>query len=277
MSDHPFVVRTLSVKDRSKTLNLAPVRNQDNNANEYRSFQPNVSLEHYLNLVVPHRDRQLRRSNSNLSNYNMAEIDEKEETKGQKPALHKKNLQLNITGPCDPWTPKFEFKRSQSRGSMALPNKPTIGSAGYSNRKSSLPDETKQWQCRPEYGFSRAHTYHSNNCQKSETIDSELTVNSSSSRNPPYVQRVYGQRYRCCERIHAMISSDMEESNRKGKDRHIKLPVDHLRCDKASPLSFGSFGIRRGMNREESSIALTSVHKLKREGRQRRFNLSLVK
>lgn len=256
-------------------MNLAPVRNQDSSGNDHKSFQPNISLEHYLNLVVPHRERQLRRSNSNLSNYS---TDDKDDTKGQKPALHKKNLQLNITGPCDPWTPKFEFKRSPSRGAIALPNKPSIGSAGNSQRKSSSPDiNMKQWVNRPEYGLSRANTYHSNYCQKSDTIDKELTVNAKSSRNPPYVQRVYGQRYRCCERIHALISSDIEEANRRIKDKHIKLPVDNLKCEKPSPLSFGSFGIRRGMTREESSMALTSVHKLKREGRQRRFNLSLVK
>ncbi|VDI62190.1 Hypothetical predicted protein [Mytilus galloprovincialis] len=268
-SDHPFVVRTLSVKDRRKMLNLAPVRNQETSEGfrKFKTVHPNLSLEHYLNLVVPHRQS---RSSSNSTAHSLSITSEKEE-KDTKPALHKKNIQLNLEGPCDPWTPKFEMKRSSSRGAINLP-KHSAHSAGHSRKRStSTPDSlgVKQWPNRSELTLSRANTYHDN-------IDNELSVNvlSSSRTNPPNVQRVYGQRFRCCERIHALINN--EDLDKKSKDRHIKLSVDNMKCDKTNPVSFGSFGIRKGMSREDNSVSLSCMYKLKRD-RQRRFNISLVK
>ncbi|XP_063396880.1 uncharacterized protein LOC134681263 isoform X2 [Mytilus trossulus] len=268
-SDHPFVVRTLSVKDRRKMLNLAPVRNQETSEGfrKFKTVHPNLSLAHYLNLVVPHRQS---RSSSNSTAHSLSITSEKEE-KDTKPALHKKNIQLNLEGPCDPWTPKFEMKRSSSRGAINLPRH-SVHSAGHSRKRStSTPDSlgAKQWPNRSELTLSRANTYHDN-------IDNELSVNvlSSSRTNPPNVQRVYGQRFRCCERIHALINN--EDLDKKSKDRHIKLSVDNMKCDKTNPVSFGSFGIRKGMSREDNSVSLSCMYKLKRD-RQRRFNISLVK
>ncbi|XP_076108872.1 uncharacterized protein LOC143076867 [Mytilus galloprovincialis] len=269
-SDHPFVVRTLSVKDRRKMLNLAPVRNQETSEGfrKFKTVHPNLSLEHYLNLVVPHRQS---RSSSNSTAHSLSITSEKEE-KDTKPALHKKNIQLNLEGPCDPWTPKFEMKRSSSRGAINLP-KHSVHSAGHSRKRStSTPDSlgVKQWPNRSELTLSRANTYHDN-------IDNELSVNvlSSSRTNPPNVQRVYGQRFRCCERIHALINNE-DLDKKSSKDRHIKLSVDNMKCDKTNPVSFGSFGIRKGMSREDNSVSLSCMYKLKRD-RQRRFNISLVK
>ncbi|CAG2211031.1 unnamed protein product [Mytilus edulis] len=269
-SDHPFVVRTLSVKDRRKMLNLAPVRNQETSEGfrKFKTVHPNLSLEHYLNLVVPHRQS---RSSSNSTAHSLSITSEKEE-KDTKPALHKKNIQLNLEGPCDPWTPKFEMKRSSSRGAINLP-KHSVHSAGHSRKRStSTPDSlgAKQWPNRSELTLSRANTYHDN-------IDNELSVNvlSSSRTNPPNVQRVYGQRFRCCERIHALINNE-DLDKKSSKDRHIKLSVDNMKCDKTNPVSFGSFGIRKGMSREDNSVSLSCMYKLKRD-RQRRFNISLVK
>ncbi|XP_052072369.1 uncharacterized protein LOC127710504 isoform X9 [Mytilus californianus] len=268
-SDHPFVVRTLSVKDRRKMLNLAPVRNQETSEGfkKFKTVHPNLSLEHYLNLVVPHRQT---RSSSNSTTHSLNATNEMEE-KNTKPALHKKNIQLNLDGPGDPWTPKFEMKRSLSRGAINLPRH-YIYSAGHSRKRStSTPDSlgAKQWPNRSELTLSRANTYHDN-------IDNELSVNvlSSSRTNPPNVQRVYGQRFRCCERIHALINN--EDLDKKSKDRHIKLSVDNMKCDKTNPVSFGSFGIRKGMSREDNPVSLSCMYKLKRD-RQRRFNISLVK
>ena len=274
------MVRTLSVRDRSRMLNLAPVRNQEPSEyiREHRqsSLPSNMSLDHYLNLVLP--NRQIRRSNSNLTANSLCNVDEKEDANDKKTALHKKNIQLDIEGPCDPWTPTFEMKRSMSRGSIRPYKQPN--SAGYSRKRAtSTPEATtsKQWQVSSELTLSRTGTYHSHMCSKSDTIDKELSVNSCSTRsNPPNVQRVYGQRFRCCERIHALISSDNEESMKKSKDRHIQLSVDNLKLAKTNRVSFGSFGIRKGMTREDTSASLACMYKLKRE-RQRRFNISLVK
>ncbi|CAC5385872.1 unnamed protein product [Mytilus coruscus] len=178
-SDHPFVVRTLSVKDRRRMLNLAPVRNQETSEGfkKFKTVHPNLSLEHYLNLVVPHRQT---RSSSNSTAHSLNATNEKEE-KDTKPALHKKNIQLNLDGPGDPWTPKFEMKRSLSRGAINLPRH-SIYSAGHSRKRStSTPDSlgAKQWPNRSELTLSRANTYHDN-------IDNELSVNvlSSSRTNP---------------------------------------------------------------------------------------------
>jgi hypothetical protein len=54
-----------------------------------------------------------------LAANNLCNVDEKEDTNDKKTALHKKNIQLDIEGPCDPWTPTFEMKRSMSRGEFA--------------------------------------------------------------------------------------------------------------------------------------------------------------
>jgi hypothetical protein len=51
----------------------------------------------------------------NLAANNLCNVDEKEDANDKKTALHKKNIQLDIEGPCDPWTPTFEMKRSMSR------------------------------------------------------------------------------------------------------------------------------------------------------------------
>jgi hypothetical protein len=51
-----------------------------------------------------------------LAANNLCNVDEKEDANDKKTTLHKKNIQLDIEGPCDPWTPTFEMKRSMSRG-----------------------------------------------------------------------------------------------------------------------------------------------------------------
>ncbi|XP_061197761.1 uncharacterized protein LOC133205886 [Saccostrea echinata] len=247
-SDREFS-RSLTVNDRGKNLNLAPVRDSPPlqfSAHHGTSINKNdMRFNQYLNLVIP------------------------------KTALHKTNIQLNLDNPKEMWTPRFESKRN-----------PTKNSHRRSESVDSLKRSTKHADSssRRSSGANRASQLR---LERAATSADGTRVRSDSGclipPPPPLPQspsiltkrKTQSQKTKCVNQIRAMLS-DLDDC--KGKlDRtcrrleNIKHSSDS-KSDRVLPAT-KTFGIEGQTCRTEDQLSI--IHRLRKE-KERTLRVSAV-
>ncbi|XP_062590593.1 uncharacterized protein LOC134252172 [Saccostrea cucullata] len=240
--------RSLTVNDRGKNLNLAPVRDSSPlqfSAHHGKSLNKNdLRFNQYLNLVIP------------------------------KTALTKTNIQLNLDNPKEMWTPRFESKRNPTKNSHRRSEsvdslKRSSKHADVSSRRSSGANRASQLR------LERAATSADGTRLKS---DSGCLI----PPPPPLPQspsiltkrKTQSQKTKCVNQIRAMLS-DLEDC--KGKlDRTCRrlenIKHSDSKVDRVLPAT-KTFGIEGQTCRTEDQLSI--IHRLRKE-KERTLRVSAV-
>ncbi|XP_021357164.1 uncharacterized protein LOC110452805 isoform X2 [Mizuhopecten yessoensis] len=269
--------KNMSVHDRGKKLNLAPVRKATTSrpklckSNMKMTPKKTTRSTHsqYLNLVIP------------------------------KTTLHRKDLQLNVQPVKDTYAARFDTRRLTS-----CPNKNAFIRTGSADSVQS-PQQLTGGENSPvhrmvELKYSRSNTFHINSAPIPGHVQlpREPVANRGSSQ---YGSPTKGRHSRGCDRIHTILPSFPNDMHNKihakttnnvnanggpyqmtpfprpqaqrvweGGDR---VSSDSVKNDTVIPVPLGSFGVRgRTCNGEDR---VTIGYRLKRD-RERRVGLSAV-
>lgn len=248
--------RSMTVNDRGKNLNLAPVRDSpplEFSPQQYlgkptgKNFTP---FNQYLNLVIP------------------------------KMTINGTNIQLHIDNPKDVWTPRFEsnrnptkhsHRRSESVDSHARHSKKKFAEGSSTSRRSSGGNRAS------ELRLQRAATLSAEGTGIRRESEYIIPPPATISQNTSILtkRKTQIQKTKCVNQIRAMLSDldsckgQLDRNCRRFENAKLGLEAKHDRVIPATK----SFGIEGQTCRTEDQLSI--IHRLRKE-KERTLRVSTV-